>query len=130
LNSSWVKSIHIACKSLDLDDEAYRAILAGHAGVSSSTEIITRIQYDKVMEAFAALGYLPSRASLYATRWGSTLPSQQRKVLALWAKKGRDQNEKALKAFIHRIAGVDDPRFLTQEGISKVIVALSHMKDA
>ena len=54
--------IHIAKADLHLEDESYRQILKGVAGVESAAEL-TREGFDKVMKRFQELGFkglLPS----------------------------------------------------------------------
>jgi hypothetical protein len=48
--------IHIAKQDLHLDDEAYRLILKGVAGVESATQL-TREGFDKVMARFHEMGF-------------------------------------------------------------------------
>lgn len=57
------KNIRVFCKSqqknLALDDEAYRALLRGATGVSSSTEIKTQVQRQAVIDAFRRVAGSP-----------------------------------------------------------------------
>jgi len=48
--------IHIAKGDLHLDDESYRQILKGVAGVESSTQL-TREGFEKVMKRFQEMGF-------------------------------------------------------------------------
>ena len=51
--------IHIAKKELGLNDDTYRMLLAGAAGVDSAGKILNDRQYCNVMRAFRAAGYQP-----------------------------------------------------------------------
>ena len=54
--------VHIAKEDLDLDDDSYRQILKGVAGVESSTQL-TAEGFEKVMRRFEEMGFkglLPS----------------------------------------------------------------------
>ena len=57
MSKHWVKIIHIAKAKTGLDDEAYRALLWGAAGVDSASQIRTSQQYNAVMAGFANLGF-------------------------------------------------------------------------
>ena len=48
----WITTLHVAKNKIGLDDDAYRAILSGSAGVSSASKIKTWEQYNSVMSAF------------------------------------------------------------------------------
>jgi len=48
--------VHIAKEDLHLDEESYRQILKGVAGVESSTRL-SREGFEKVMERFQAMGF-------------------------------------------------------------------------
>lgn len=57
----WTRLIHVAKNQTGIDDDAYRAILAGSAGVASAAEIKTWAQFGAVMRAFRNLGFTPRR---------------------------------------------------------------------
>jgi hypothetical protein len=120
--------IHVAKKALSLDDAAYRGILSG-AGLSSSSEIETAMQFDSVMKAFVALGfrYRENRKTLPVTdaQRGNLCTEPQREYIkGLWELASRARDEKSLRAMIKRIGGVDDLRFLTKKKATAVILAL------
>ena len=54
----WKKKalVHIARQDLHLDEESYRQILKGVAGVESSTQL-TREGFEKVMTRFQEMGF-------------------------------------------------------------------------
>ena len=127
-NRHWIKEIHIARHKTGLDDEAYRALLYGAAGVDSSTAITNLDQYHAVMQSFRSLGYTPL-PGLYQQRWGCSI-ALQKKILALWKAVARHQEEKSLTNFVKRIAHVESPRFLNNPLAQKVVIALLKMERA
>lgn len=102
------KVLHTAAHRAGLDDEAYRALLMGSAGVTSSKEVRTRKQYDAIRQAFANLGIrIPHWKPL------STDDPQMGKAYALWCSlhavgKVKDKSWTALMAFIKRQFGGQD----------------------
>ncbi|OHD22794.1 MAG: hypothetical protein A2Y38_20215 [Spirochaetes bacterium GWB1_59_5] len=121
----YLKTIHTAKRDVGLDDATYRALLEGAAGVTSAKDIVSTSDFKKVMHAFDVLGRKP-KTGLFSTRWACA-PGQQSMILALWLNVGHDQHERALSAFVKRIAKVDTPRFLTKELATEVIIALKTM---
>lgn len=125
--------IHVARKDRGLDDEAYRALLSGAAGVSSASEIETEAQFEEVMRGFAALGFVrkpvgSSHAKGAAPRAGSA-PGQATErqlyyIRGLWALASEKKDEGSLRAMVRRIGKVDDIRFLTRGAASGLILAL------
>jgi|UniRef100_A0A7C3E0I7 hypothetical protein len=120
---TWMKLIHTARRQLNLDDEAYRSILQGAAGVASSKDLQTSNQFDEVMKAFKNLGFryrqkqeviLPNRAS----------KAQIAYIKKLWDLGSRTKTEAGLRHFLQRIAHVDHVNFLTKQQASAVILAL------
>jgi len=127
--SDWVKIIHVAKREVGLDDEAYRALLEGAAGVDSAAELTDSAQFNAVMRAFAVVGF-KSVSPRNCVRWACS-PRQRSKILALWYDVARRKNDmRSLEAFIKRTAGVDSPAFLTNHLASLIIVALEKMKTA
>ena len=102
------KVLHTAAHRAGLDDEAYRALLMGAAGVTSSKEVRTRRQYDAIRQAFGNLG-------VRIPRWKPTSADdpQMGKAYALWCSlhdegKVKDRSWPALMAFVKRqFAGQD-----------------------
>ncbi len=122
---NWIRIIHVAKTKCGLDDEAYRAMLDGAAGVSSSKEIVTRAQFDSVMACFHKLGF-KSKDLAQECRWRCSI-AQQRKILALWQLVARNPTEEALRAFVQRISSVEVLAWVDKSIASKIIVALSAM---
>jgi hypothetical protein len=126
--------IHIAKKETGVDDEAYRSLLAGAAGVSSAAELEYEGQFAAVMKAFENLGFKNTGRGKagnktrprWTDEWGGT-EDQRAKIEAMWRTCARNKSDKALRAFIKRITHVDHPRFLTASLARKVILALADM---
>ena len=121
--------VHIAKKTLGLDDASYRDLLALKTGKQSAaqcsnTQLVDLIEHFK-RQGFKARRSAPARAKRRTLADGDA----QRKVRALWLSLYHlgliDQpSEPALAAFVKRQAGVDDLRFLMPRQSYKVIEAL------
>ena len=130
--STRLALIHLARKELDLDEEAYRAILEGAAGVSSAAAIETEAQFDEVLLAFKNLGFVrkpATRKRLPLTE--ANIPDKKRAtsrqlyyIKGLWELASRAKDEKSLRAMVKRIGKVDDLRFLDRPSASSLILAL------
>jgi hypothetical protein len=121
--------IHLAKKKLNLDDDAYRAILSG-AGVTSSKDIKSEAQFNLVMAAFTNLGFVSTGRSVkYKRGAAGTNPSmiskpQERYIRGLWVLASRAKDEKSLRRIVKRIGKTDDISFLSRRSASAVILAL------
>jgi hypothetical protein len=120
--------IHVAKKQLGLDDIAYRAILSG-AGVSSSKDIKTDIQFNTAMSAFQQLGFKSTswagkRINSVSGSPGMISKRQEYYIKGLWALASRFKDETSLRKIIKRIGKVDDISFLAKRSASAVILAL------
>lgn len=130
--------IHTAKRQLRLSDEHYRALLFGAAGVGSAADVDHEGQFDRIMAAFRAAGFVPVAPKAGRPRtspvrngqpdswWGCT-PAQRGKIEHLWALVARNPSEQALKAMAARICKVDALNFLDQVLATKLLVALSRM---
>jgi len=125
--------IHIAKANVGITDEAYRALLSGAAGINSAAELKHEYQFNAIMKAFERLGFKSAHRSgakkarpQWQDAWGGT-EDQRAKIEVLWKTWARHPNEKALRAFIKRITGVDHPRWLNVELARKVIISLEAM---
>lgn len=122
--------IHLAKKQCGLDEEAYRALLWGAAGVEKASEIANESQYRAVMASFEACGFSPRRSNrkklpLREEQKGNDVTGRQLYYIkGLWELASRKKDEKSLRAIVKRIGHVDDLRFLTKERASAVILAL------
>ena len=124
----WIKTIHTARNRTGIGDEAYRAILAGCAGVDSSREITTKAQYDAVMSAFRKLGFRPRPKTTIVPQGrrapGKVTARQEYYIRGLWSLASRSKDEAGLRSFVRRITGAADVSWLSKADASKVILAL------
>lgn len=123
----WTKMIHVAKSKTGLDEEAYRALLAGAAGVESATEITTKAQYDEVMRAFRNLGFTLRRRTVepQSQRPADMITARQEYYIrGLWELASRAKDEHSLRGICKRITGVDDLSFCPKTKASALILAL------
>ncbi|MBD5438483.1 MAG: regulatory protein GemA [Treponema sp.] len=126
----WTRLIHVAKNQTGIDDDAYRAILAGSAGVASAAEIKTWAQFGAVMRAFRNLGFTPRRPQVEPQ--GGRNPHwmtarQEYYIKGLWRLVSKSKDEGSLRAFVRRITGSDDIKFLRKGDAMNVITALRRM---
>ena len=106
---NYIRIIHMAKNKAGLDEDCYRALLQGSAGVSSSTEVKSAIQYNRIRDAFRKLGVkLPYDNGMILNN--SPL---QKKAYALWCElyeegKISDKSWAAFDAFRRREMGPCD----------------------
>ena len=126
VQKKWIKMIHTAKTKLGMDEEAYRAVLAGSAGVGSSTEIVRWDQYAAIMSAFKALGFARATINIEgkARSPGMITARQEYYIRGLWALASRNKDETSLRAICRRITGRDDIRFCRRRDATKLILAL------
>ena len=121
--------IHLAKKQCCPNEESYRALLYGTAGVDSAKDIETEEQFNGVMAAFKALGFTRKPSARKAlpvneSEVGGATRRQLYYIKGLWELASRKKDEESLKRMVKRIARVDDLRFLTVKSASAVILAL------
>ena len=117
--------IHVAKKELGLDDESYRALLEGAAGVRSAAEIETYRQYAAVLDAF-------SRAGFQKTRRPKVDNPQLGKCYALWCRlyelgAVKSKRYGSMLGYVHRMAGEQD--LYRRDQLSMVIESLKAWVD-
>jgi hypothetical protein len=132
----WIQILHVARRECGLDEEAYRAVLSGSAGVESAVDITTWTQFDNALSAFKALGFRVQSKTSGASglkqpdyEGGGRNPAwitarQEYYIRGLWDLASRKKDAQSLRAMIKRIGGVDDIRFLEKKDAQKVILAL------
>lgn len=116
--------IHMAKKQLALEEDSYRAILVRITG-QDSAKAIPDTGLVAVVAEFTRLGWKNR-----PFRPGSKKP-HVRKVWAVWGSmKGilRDPSADGLRGYVKRMAGVDDPEWLTGEQANKVVGGLKAWK--
>lgn len=113
--------IHEAKKELGLDDESYRTLLKGAAGVRSAADIATYRQYAAVLDAFSQLGFRSIR------RPSRQKSPQMDKCYALWCHLHelgavRSKRYASMINYVHRMAGEQD--IYHRDQLSMVIESL------
>lgn len=127
MKKHWIKMIHIAKAKTNLDDEAYKALLAGAAGVDSATEITTPEQYKAIMAGFARLGFTVTKRKEedQNSRPANMITARQEYYIrGLWELASRSKDERSLRGICKRITGVDDLSFCPKSKASALILAL------
>ena len=114
---------HQAKKQLGMDDETWRAFLRRTADASTCAAL-DEAELEKVLAELRRMGFRERQPG-----WRPKSPKPWvRKVYALWgeAKRSgamRDRRRSALRAFVNRQTGVEDPEWLTPQQAEKVIEA-------
>ena len=124
-----IQLIHIGRNRLALADDAYRALLRGVCGKESCSGM-TVPELDRALKALKAAGFrVEKRMPLKKEEIGGAGAEQLAYIKGMWELVARNKTEKALRAFIKRIARVDALRFLDVKGAQKVILALRVMME-
>ena len=119
--------IHIARQQLQLEDDDYRALLRRVTGKTSSAELSDTQRRAVIAEL--------KRRGFKARGTGRAKSSKPyiRKVFALWGelkREGiwREDGVGSLRAFVKKMAGVDDPEFMDYAEATKVIEAMKKIR--
>ena len=131
----WIRILHVAKRECGLDDEAYRAVLAGACGVESAGGIKTWEQYNACLSAFKTLGFRIKSGTSRVSGLKETDTETKRNpawitarqeyyIRGLWDLASRKKSLESLRKMIYRIGGVNDIRFLKKKDAQKVILAL------
>lgn len=118
-----VRLIHIGKQKTGLTEEAYRALLEGTTGKTSSTEM-TITELEAVLKAIKGLGFQVKKMPLKAEEVGRATAEQIQYIKGLWELSARVKTEAALNRFIKRITGVPYLRWLDVKTAQKVILAV------
>lgn len=128
-----IQLVKIGQKRMGWEDDAYRAWLEKHTGKRSSKDC-SEAQLSMLADEMRDLGAL-DQAGVNTTPPGGSGPDrptqrQWRAVLGLAKKCGLTgkPDDPAFVTFCKRIAHVENPRFLTREGISDVMVGLERWR--
>ena len=125
--SKLIQLIHIARNKLSLTDDDYRAILLGASGKDSCSDM-TVPELEQAMKAMRRAGFrVRKKLPLRPENIGEATRDQLEYIKGMWELAATYKTEKALNAFIRRVAKVDDIRFLDIQGAQKVILALRTM---
>lgn len=118
-----IRLIHVGRQKVGLDEEAYRALLAGITGKTSSTEL-TITELEAVLKALKSLGFQVKKMTARAEEVGRATAEQIQYIKGLWELSARVKTEAALNRFIKRITGVPYLRWLDVKTAQKVILAV------
>jgi len=120
-----IQLIHVGKSQLGMDDEAYRAFLAGVCGRDSAAKMTIR-QLEQALKAMRGNGFDQPRR-VKPEEHGKATVDQLEYIKGMWAVCARNKSDAALAAFVKRITRVDALRFLNIELAQKVILALREM---
>jgi hypothetical protein len=119
--------VHVAKYQLQMADEAYRALLARAAGVTSSVQLDER-GFEALMAEFERLGFrsMKSRAQP-GRRAGMATPPQLAKIHGLWKEYSGHGDDLKLGHWLERHFSVSHSRFLEGWRAGKCIAVLEKM---
>jgi hypothetical protein len=119
--------IHIGRCKLSISEDAYRALLQGVCGKASCSDM-TIPELEQALKAIKAAGFkVDKKLPLREEEIGTATPGQLSYIKGMWELAARVKTEKALNAFIRRIAHCDSIRFLDVRKAKTVILALRDM---
>ena len=118
-----IRLIHVGKQKTGLTEEAYRALLEGITGKTSSTEL-TIAELEAVLKALKSLGFQVKKMPLKEEEVGRATAEQIDYIKGLWELSARVKTEAALNRFIKRITGVPYLRWLDVKTAQKVILAV------
>ena len=119
--------IHVAKHQLHMAEEAYRALLARAAGVSSSAQLDER-GFEAVMAEFERLGFRSVKSRTQAgRREGMATPAQLGKIHALWKAYSGSDDDLRLGRWLEKHFHVSHSRFLEGGRAGKCISVLAKM---
>lgn len=128
-----IQLIHIAKTQLQLDSDTYKHALSSVTGKESTTEM-TEPQLQAVLNHFKNVGFKVESKSIKQKTGVSQLASddQSRLIRHLWLllhSNGvvRNADERALAAYVERVAKVSALQFLSTEKAITVIESLKKM---
>jgi len=124
--------LHLGAKRLGWDEDTRRAWMSKHTGNRSSKDC-TEVELARLADELRRLGALDDGRPLgKADRGGKDFdrPTRQqwKKAAVLCKARGWKEgiDDPAFAAFVARVAKVDNPRFLTRNGLRNVIVGLEN----
>lgn len=127
----WYAMVHLGSKRLGMDEETRRAWMEKHTGKRSSKDC-TDTDLSRLVDLLRAAGALDEGKPLGRVDRGGK-GSGDRPSRAQWKKCAVLCNERGwsdgiddagFATFVRRVAKVDNPRFLTSNGMRSVIVGL------
>lgn len=125
-----IGAIHFGKKSLGLDEDTYRAMLERVTGKTSAADMDTR-ELALVLDEMRRLGV--KRKPGTEKDFTRSADPLLRKMFAMWKAMGADgividPSRPALRAFVKRQTGIDNPEWLTGSDVSKVIEAFKQWR--
>ncbi len=126
MRNALIAKIHIAKKSLGLDDDTYRLVLE-QTVKKKSTKQCSELQLIKVLNVLKEKGFKPAKGRAYRTPAKGRLDLP--KIYALWAllqENGavRDKSLSALDKYCRRMTGIDCVQWLDEKTAQKLIECL------
>jgi hypothetical protein len=122
-----IQLIHIGRNKLALSEDAYRELLRGVCGKESCLKM-TIPELKRTLAAIKTAGFsIQKKLPLMPGDIGKATPDQLRFIKGMWELVAVSKTDKALNAFILRVAHVNGIRFLGIKEAQKVIVALRVM---
>lgn len=128
--------IHVAKRNLALGDVEYRRIIREIGGAESgSAKDLTPKGIDAVLDHFRDLGWLPTKlggqklTGLSGFRPGMASQKQIRMLLSIWIDAARNPSEDAFNHFLQNRFGITHYRFLPQNKVAGIKIALEAMRD-
>jgi phage gp16-like protein len=137
-NPAQIKKIHALKGALKLDDDVYRAMLAGYRGCTTSKDLL--FEEAGVLIAFMEANAIsagvwqkrPAQDSGAINRPGYATSAQIAKIKAIWHDVSRqpdaESRKKALNTFLTKHFGISFIDWLPTEMVSKVIRTLEAMR--
>lgn len=120
--------VHVARRTLGMDDATYRRVLQERGGVDSAKDLDDE-GFAAVMEYFTACGFRSTwtKRTFGPERPGRASPRQIEMIKGLWQRYSGSDDTNALDRWIESSYGVTSLRFATQEIASKAINGLKAM---
>lgn len=123
-----IQLIHAGKAKLGWDEEAYRAFLWGLTGKDSAALLGIR-ELERVLKEMRRLGFAERPVRVRREEKGRATYGQLEYIKGMWAVCARNKSERALAAFVKRVARVDALRFLTVLTAQEIILALRDMME-
>lgn len=124
---AMLAKVHIARKDLALDEATYRGMIARiSAGRTDSAGRLRFSELHDLLQDLRAKGWKPKAAT---TARGRAKDPQSRMIRGIWLQLAdagvvRDRSEASLRAYVKRMTGADDMRFLASDAKSLLIEEL------
>ena len=126
-----IKLIHVAKRSLNMDESSYRQVLQTIGGAASAADLSVP-KLELVLEQLKRCGF--KVRSKHPRQRKQADDAQSKMIRALWlelAANGvvRDSSEEALTSFVKRMTKVDALQWLSSSQASQVIEHLKKWRD-